>query len=68
MNVQEHGNIGISIVIDKEGKVIESKVLHSNNQKLNDIVLTILKDMPLWTPAEHKGEKVNVDFLIVLDW
>ena len=68
MNVQEHGNIGISIVIDKEGKVIESRILHSNNQKLNDIVLTILKDMPLWTPAEHKGEKVNVDFLIVLDW
>lgn len=68
MNVQEHGNIGISIVIDKEGKVIESKLLHSNNQKLNDIVLTILKDMPLWTPAEHKGEKVNVSFLIVLDW
>ena len=68
MNVQEHGKIGISIVIDKEGKVIESKVLHSNNQKLNDIVQTILKDMPLWTPAEHKGEKVNVDFLIVLDW
>lgn len=68
MNVQEHGNLGISIVIDKEGKVIESKLLHSNNQKLNDIVLMILKDMPLWTPAEHKGEKVNVDFLIVLDW
>lgn len=68
MNVQEHGNIGINIVIDKEGKVIESKLLHSNNQKLNDIVLTILKDMPLWTPAEHKGEKVNVDFLIILDW
>lgn len=68
MNVQEHGKIGISIVIDKEGKVIESKVLHSNNQKLNDIVQTILKDMPLWTPAERKGEKVNVSFLIVLDW
>ena len=68
MNVQEHGHIGIRIVIDKEGKVVESKLLHSNNQKLNDIVLTILKDMPLWTPAEHKGEKVNVDFLIVLDW
>lgn len=68
MNVQEHGNIGIDIVIDKEGKVIESKLLHSNNQKLNDIVLTILKDMPLWTPAEHKGEKVAVSFLIVLDW
>ena len=68
MNVQEHGTIGISIVIDKEGKVIESKVLHSNNQKMNDIVQTILKDMPLWTPAERKGEKVNVDFLIVLDW
>ncbi|WP_129617222.1 hypothetical protein [Bacteroides cellulosilyticus] len=68
MNVQEHGKIGISIVIDKEGKVIESKVLHSNNQKLNDIVQTILKDMPLWTPDERKGEKVNVSFLIVLDW
>ena len=68
MNVQEHGHIGIRIVIDKEGKVVESKLLHSNNQKLNDIVLTIFKDMPLWTPAEHKGEKVNVDFLIVLDW
>ena len=68
MNVQEHGNIGIDIVIDKEGKVIESRVLHSSNQKLNDILLTILKDMPLWTPAEHKGEKVNVDLLIVLDW
>lgn len=34
MNVQEHGNIGISIVIDKEGKVIESKLLHSDNQKI----------------------------------
>lgn len=68
MNIQEHGNIGIKIVIDKEGKVIESQVLHSTNQKLNDIVQTILKDMPLWTPAEHKGEKVNVSFLIVLDW
>ena len=68
MNIQEHGHISLSIVIDKEGKVIESTVLDSSNQKLNDILQTILEDMPLWTPAEHKGEKVNVSFLIVLDW
>jgi len=67
-NVQEHGTVGISIVIDKTGRVVESTVLSSTNQKLNDYVLNIIKNMPLWTPAEHKGEIVNVNFLIELDW
>ena len=67
-NVQEHGTVGISIVIDITGRVVESNVLHSNNREFNNYVLNIIKDMPLWTPAEHKGKIVNVDFLIVLEW
>ncbi len=68
MNVQEHGTVGVKIVIDETGKIIESTILSSTNQKLNDIVLTLIGDMPRWTPAEHKGEKVNVGYLIVLEW
>lgn len=67
-NVQEHGKLGISIVIDKTGEIVESTILMSTNQKLNDIVLSIIKDMPQWTPAEDKGEKVNVKFLIEIEW
>ena len=54
------GTVIVSFVITKDGTVTDPYVLKDIGGGCGEEALTILKNMPLWEPAIHQGEKVNV--------
>lgn len=57
------GRIGLYLIIDKEGKASLGKVFDSDRATESNL-RQIVANMPLFEPGEHKGEKVNVSYLV----
>lgn len=47
-------------VITTEGKIEDARIMKGKNKEVNDRVIDLLQNSPLWTPAELRGEKVKV--------
>lgn len=47
-------------VITTEGKLEDAKIMKGKNNEVNDKIIKMLQNSPLWTPAELNGEKVKV--------
>jgi TonB family protein len=62
--IKDNGNVFISCIIDKNGRIKSAEILRSVNPELDKIALKIIEDMPDWTPGEKNGEKVNVSYMI----
>ncbi len=60
LNKQEKGSIYVQFTVDNQGKVLEAKILHTNNTKLGQIILDYAKELPLWKPAKHQGQNVQI--------
>jgi len=56
------GTVFIEFVVTKEGKIENAKVLRSVHPALDESALTVIQNMPDWTPGVHKGEQVSVKF------
>ncbi len=56
------GTSYISIVINKEGKVTDVKLLFGKNEELNVVALEIVKGLPDWKPGQQKGKSVNASY------
>ncbi len=54
----------ITFVIEKDGTVSNVEVSYGKNADFNKIAAGIIKNMPRWRPAVHKGEKVKTSFTI----
>ena len=54
------GTVYVSFIIDKTGKVTESKVLRGVTPEIDAEALRIVSLMPDWNPGKQKGETVNV--------
>jgi len=59
-NIQ--GTVYVSFIIDKEGEVRDPKVLRGVHQKLDDISIEAVENMPDWSPGKREGEAVNLKF------
>ena len=60
---RENGITGIVIVeftITIEGNIEDVKVVKGVDPLLDNEAIRVVKLMPKWTPAENKGEKVNM--------
>lgn len=70
------GKVFASFVVSKTGKVINPKIERGINTKpipkskrklaklLDDEALRVVSTIPDWKPAEHKGKKVSVSFIV----
>ncbi|MPL98889.1 hypothetical protein SDC9_45100 [bioreactor metagenome] len=56
------GTCYISIVINTEGKVEDSKVLYGKDEEFNRAALEIVKKMPDWKPGQQRGKPVNIQY------
>lgn len=57
-----NGRVFVSFVIDKTGKVTQSKVTKSLNEECDKEALRVINLMPNWIPGEKDGKKVDVQF------
>lgn len=54
--------IVVNFIVDKEGNVIEPKILRGYVKAMNEEALNIVKSMPRWIPGKQRGKPVNVKF------
>jgi TonB family protein len=53
------GKVWVSFVVNKEGELINFKILKSVHPLLDEECIRVLKKSPNWIPASHKGRTVN---------
>ena len=58
------GRVMVQFVVDKDGKVKNTKVLRSLNFEMDEEAQRVIRLMPNWIPGEQKGEKVAVYFVL----
>ena len=66
-NQTEHGVPGrilVEFIIDKNGYLINSKILNNIDPLLDAEALRIVNTSPKWTPGKQHGDAVNVKLLI----
>ena len=56
------GTSYISIVISKEGKVEDVKLIYGKNEEFNKVALEIVKNLPDWEPGKQRDECVNTSY------
>ncbi len=57
------GRVIVQFVVDKEGKVINAKILRGIDPALDKEALRIVNSSPSWTPGKQRGKNVNVQFV-----
>jgi protein TonB len=54
------GKVYLSFVIDKDGNVIDVKLIRGLDRYLDNEAINVVKNMPRWIPGKHNGEPVKV--------
>ena len=55
------GLVVYTFVVEKDGTLSDFNIIHRADSLLNEEALRILKNMPPWRPARHKGEIVRAE-------
>jgi protein TonB len=58
------GRVIVQFVVDKDGSVVEPKVVKSVSPELDQEALRVVKKMPKWQPGKQNGEVVRVKYNI----
>ncbi len=62
------GRVFVSFIINKEGQVIEPKILRGLSEECDEEALRIIKQMPKWKPGLKENKPVNVQFNMPLQF
>lgn len=60
------GNVFVSFTVDKDGKIIDPKILKSvvGAKNFDNEVVRLVNAMPKWKPGQEQGEDVAVKFVL----
>ena len=58
------GKVYVKFVINKEGNVVNSKIVRSASPSLNEEALRVINNMPKWTPGKQDGKNVDVQLTV----
>ena len=58
------GRVIVQFVVDKDGSIVEAKVVKSVDPSLDAEALRVVNAMPKWTPGKQKGEPVRTRFTL----
>ncbi len=56
------GKVWVNFVVDEQGKIIETKIMHSVGFGCDEEALRVIKLMPKWKPGLLQGKPVKVSF------
>ncbi|MBP1672932.1 MAG: cell envelope biosis protein TonB [Bacteroidetes bacterium] len=62
------GVVIIEFTITKDGSIEDVKVVKGVDPLLDNEAIRVVKMMPKWTPAENKGEKVNMNYTLPINF
>ena len=58
------GQVVIQIVIDKDGKIHDPKIVRGISPELNAEAIRVISNMPQWIPGKQKGKNVATRFTL----
>ncbi len=61
-----HGRLMLSVVVEKDGSLSNITVKKGLGYGLDEEIVRIIKMMPKWQPAQHKGKTVRQSQTIVI--
>ncbi len=61
-----HGKLMLSVVVEKDGSLSNITVKKGLGYGLDEEIVRIIKMMPKWQPAQHKGKTVRQSQTIVI--
>jgi hypothetical protein len=56
------GTVYVYFVVNTFGQVVNVKIARGKRKDINEIVLKVMKEMPLWKPGMQNGLTANVQF------
>lgn len=62
----EKGKVKVGFTLDKAGRPTDIKINESENEKLNDYCIDVIKKMPRWQPGYQGGAIVTVPLVLPL--
>lgn len=66
-SAQENGTQGrviVQFVVNKDGSIVEPKVVKSVDPALDKEAIRVVSNMPKWTPGKQRGKPVRVRFTL----
>ena len=61
-NIQ--GRVLVQFVVNKDGSIVDPKVLRSVDPALDKEAMRVVSTMPKWTPGKQRGKTVRVKFTL----
>jgi TonB family protein len=58
------GTVFVSFVVEKDGKLSNTKILRGVSPELDEETIRVVKAMPAWNPGYHRGKAVRVQFYL----
>jgi protein TonB len=62
------GKVYITFVIDRDGSVINVKVVRGVDPLIDEEALEAVRSSPKWTPGKYRGEAVRVSYMILVNF
>ena len=60
------GSVMVRFIIDSKGNIKSPEIIRSVDPILDQEALRVVQSMPAWIPAEHKGKKVSMYYVLPL--
>lgn len=62
---KQEGKVYVQFIVEKDGKILDTKVLRSSGfELLDDEAVRVIKNSSSWTPAKDKGKSVRQSFTL----
>ena len=58
------GRVLVQFVVNKDGSIVDPKVLRSVDPSLDKEAMRVVQAMPKWTPGKQRGKPVRVRFTL----
>ena len=62
------GRVLVQFVVNKEGDLQDIKVMKSIDSLLDQEAIRVISSMPKWTPGKLKGEAVNIQYVLPIQF
>ncbi|MDE5999308.1 MAG: energy transducer TonB, partial [Bacteroidaceae bacterium] len=58
------GRVMVQFVVNKDGSVVEPKIIRSVDPSLDKEAMRVVSAMPKWTPGKQRGKTVRVRYTL----
>ncbi|HEY3372110.1 MAG TPA: M56 family metallopeptidase [Prolixibacteraceae bacterium] len=62
------GKVFVNFIVDKEGRILNAKVVKSVDPTLDAEALRVIRLMPNWIPGKEKGVPVSVSYTVPINF